>query len=257
MSCSGGGYYQNCSQLSSGCVDKLGCPDDICPDFVIKRYDTLPPLSISIEDCNGPIDLTDCVAEVSMWAKGKIKTAITSTETTISFADEIGFYQCYPGDIIVVSQIRNPERMLVSSIDEVNKTITVVRGYQGTAQYAYKKGTGIKIYRILNATASTETVTETVDNIDGTKSTIVVSSELIYNWAISDTCLPGCYYIEFRLLKMILLDEGSIPEFISTVSSTDCYLGYGVESTRRFPVEKEGYLIKIVDTQTSEYLVAN
>ncbi len=133
------------TQGSSGCVDKFGCPPDMCPDFVIKRHDTKPPFRVSVEDCDGALDLTDdtLVLEINMWARGKLKAAITNTDTFFALADNIGFCQAMVGDIIVMERVRSPEHMLVTGFDENNKLIRVQRGYNGTSAVAWLNSASI------------------------------------------------------------------------------------------------------------------
>jgi hypothetical protein len=246
----------------------------VCPDFQIKRHDTLPPFRVSVNDCNGPLDLTDTIAEVSMWAKGKMKKAVSSTDTYFGFADNVGFYQVNVGDIIVVDRIRNPEQLLVLGFDENLHLVQVQRGYNGTSAGTYKKGQSFKVFRILNGVAETSTILEDIPQLDGTvQKDVVMDSQLIYNWLPADTCLPGCYWMEFKLLKMqsessmmfwgvmplkscvgspstITITPSAIPSFIPTVSG--CDIGAGVEWVRRFPMDSDGFLIQIVDSPTSE-----
>jgi len=253
---------------SAACVDVLGCPSGVCPDFRIKRHDTHPAFEIIVKDCNDPIDLTDTVVEVSMWATGRFKSAVAADDTYFALADGIGFSQALVGDIIIVSEIiRGTEQMLVTGFDETNKFIRVQRGYNGTTAIAYKKGARIKIFRALNAVGSTEMVLRDILQVDGTTDEdVLTESKLIYEWAAPDTCLPGCYYFEFKLLKMTsvgasasilnLTTTSIVPSFTSPSSSDlGCELGDGVEWVRRFPVEKQGFLIQIVDSPTSESLV--
>lgn len=260
---------------TNNCTDKFGCPDassGICPDFRIKRHDTRPAFEFDVKDCSDPIDLTDTVVEASMWANAKLKAAITTSDTFFALADNIGFEQSLVGDIIVVTdQARAPEQMLVTGHDESNKLIRVQRGYNGSSVRAYKRGSRIKIFRSLNAVGSTEITLTDILKVDGTTDEdVLTSSKLIYEWAAQDTCLPGCYYLELKLLKMIveggtagllpsilqLTAPSIVPSFSSpTTADLGCELGAGVEWVRRFPVEKEGFLIQIIDSPTSETLV--
>jgi hypothetical protein len=259
MGCGGTGSTINksngCPVYQYICPDSMGCPPGVLPDFEIKRHDTLPPFVLSISDCNGPLDLTDCVAEVSMWAEARIKTAIISTDTSIPLADNIGFYQSLVGDIIVISTPRNPEQMLVVGFDEINKKINVQRGYNGTNQFDYKKGTKLKIFRILNAVAETKQVTESIQSVyDASFHDEVTDSQLIYNWQANDTCLAGCYWLEFKLLKMdtnLILQLANGHNTISTISNSSCSLGNAVLSVRRFPI-CDAFLIKICESPTAE-----
>lgn len=188
----------------SYCPDKFGCPPNRCPDFTIRRHDTKPALKIAIEDCNGPMDFRGLVIEANMWALAKLKTAITESDEYFRLADDIGFEQVMVGDIIVMERVRMPERMLVIGFDEDNKLIRVQRGYHGTTPSKWKKGTSMRVFRVLSAPAEAEMVLEDRENPDGTtdKDTIT-ESYLVYEWQPEDTCLPGCYWFEFKVLKMI------------------------------------------------------
>lgn len=191
-------------QTQSTCLSKDGCPSDRCPDFTIRRHDTKPPLKISVEDCDGPFNLQGLVIEVNMWALAKLKTAITATDEYFRLADDIGFEQVMVGDIIVFDRARLPERMLVTAFDEINKLIKVQRGYHGTTASAWPKGQLMRIFRVLNAPAQAEVEYQDVQQVDGTvEHDVLVGSYLIYEWQPEDTCLPGCYWLEFKVLKMI------------------------------------------------------
>lgn len=194
----------NCSSQTS-CPDKFGCPTDgTCPDFSIRRHDTKPPLKVEVEDCNGPMDLQGLVIEVNMWALARLKKAITDSEDCIQLADNIGFEQVMQGDIIVMDRVRMPEHMLVTGFDETNKLIRVQRGYRGTTASAWKKGSRMRIFRVMNAPAETESVFEDIQNVDGTTDTdVLTESYLVYEWQPEDVCLPGCYWLEFKVLKMV------------------------------------------------------
>jgi hypothetical protein len=214
--------------------------------------------------------MADTVVEVSMWAKGRFKAAVGADDTYFQLADNIGFTQAVVGDIVVVAgNPRAPEQMLVTGFDETNYYIRVQRGYNGSPTMAYRRGTSIKIFLSLNSVGSTEMTLTDVVQVDGTtEEDVLTKSTLIYEWAAQDTCLPGCYYLEFKLLKMTEVNGGTpsllpsifltdiIPSFV-TPSSSDlgCELGEGVEWVRRFPANTEGYLIEIVDSHTSELLM--
>ena len=186
------------------CVSKRGCPDGRCPDFRIKQHDTQPPFEIFVKDDHLPIDLSNTVLEVSMWADAKFKGAVDVGDTYFQFADNIGFEQVMVGDILVVSgNPRTPEQMLITGFDEENYLVQVNRGYNGTQPYAYKRGTSVKIFRVLNSTGTTEMTYIDVERVEGGFDKDVLSqSKLIYNWQSQDTCLPGCYHFEFKLLTM-------------------------------------------------------
>jgi hypothetical protein len=190
---------------SSNCnKDEYGCPQNVCPDFVIKRHDTQPSFKVSFEDCEGPMDFRGLVIEANMWALAKIKDNLEETAEYFRLADNIGFNQIMVGDVIIVDQVRSPEHMLVLSFDEHNKYIKVQRGYHGTTAGVYKKGTKIRIFRILNGQATSEMEFADEQSVDGTtKKDVLQNSSLIYEWKPEDTCLPGCYWMEFKVLKMI------------------------------------------------------
>lgn len=343
----------SCNSSNCGGKDEYGCPQGICPDFIIKRHDTKPYFKVSIEDCNGPMDFRGLIVEANMWALAKLRDNLEENDDYFRLADNVGFNQVMVGDIIVVDQIRLPEHMLVVAFDEHNKFVKVQRAYHGTNAGTYKKGTKLRIFRILNGQASSEIDFADIQQVDGTidKDTIQ-SSSLVYEWQPEDTCLPGCYWMEFKVLKMIEMvlylpngdwkgqihqgaegrfytgttntsssvplsydqvnqkylidwsvwsadyhlhtdnnyytgsahDDGSvvlnkigatpygsydesgvvgfhnnsnislIPSFSDSLNSQDygCILGEGVEWVRRFPLDGEGFLIKITNSPTTE-----
>lgn len=261
MACS----TNSCASVPTGtCPDKFGCFPNVPVDFCIKRHDTKPPFKVIVEDCDGPMDLTGLVLEASMWAKAKLKKDLSSTDTQFQVADNIGFEQCMVGDIIVVSgRVRAPEQMLVTGFDETNSYIKVQRGYHGTPVTSFKRGTAIKIFRVLNAPGTIEMDVEDIQQVDGSvKEDQITESRLVYEWAARDTCLPGCYFLEFKLLKMLDPDAvdasatPSVPSSASVVSYSDfqmgCTVGVGVDWVRRYPSNAEGYLIRVNDSPTSE-----
>jgi|688.fasta_scaffold174386_2 hypothetical protein len=195
--------YGSCNSQSA-CLDTFGCPQNACPDFVIRRHDTRPALKVEIQDCDGPMDFRGLVVEANMWANAKFKKDLTDTSDSFQFADNIGFDQVMVGDVIIVDQVRSPEHMLVLGFDEHNKFIRVQRGYHGTNIGYYKKGTKIRIFRMLSAQAVAEMIFEDVQTVEGKiEKDVIQSSHLVYEWQPSDTCLPGCYWLEFKVLKMI------------------------------------------------------
>lgn len=195
--------YGSCSN-SSGCPDKYGCPSGVCPDFIIRRHDTRPSFKVAIENCDGPMDFRGLVVEVNMWANAKLKSNITENDNYFRLADDIGFNQIMVGDIIHVDQVRLPEKMLVIGFDEKNKLVQVVRGYHGTLTSSWEKGTILRIFRINSAPAQAEIVFDDIQNVDGTiTKDVIKESSLLYEWNAADTCLPGCYWLEFKVLKMI------------------------------------------------------
>jgi len=198
--------FRNMSQGNCGantCLDKFGCPTDRCPDFTIRRHDTKPPFRVKLEDCGGPLDVQGLVVEVNMWALAKLKKNITAECEYFALADGIGFDQIMVGDIIIFHRVRSPEYMLVLGFDECNGYVRVQRGYRNTTPSKWKKGTVIRIFRAMNAPAQTEMVFDDVQEVDGTITTDVLSEAfVVYEWLPEDTCLPGCYWLEFKILKM-------------------------------------------------------
>jgi hypothetical protein len=229
------------------CPSEDGCIPGVCPNFIIKRHDTMPPFKYSVTDDDGePLDLTGLVLEASMWAKGKLKKDLSVTDGCLQLANNVGFQQAMPGDIIVLDRVRNSERMLITGFDEITKTIQVERAVQGTTVSVWKKGTPLRIFRFMSSPATTEMKLEDIQKVDGgTDCDHLAESFLVYNWTSNDTCVPGCYYLEFKLLSM---DANNIvaPSVIT------CFSGIGVGWVRRFPVCGDGFLIKICDSPTQE-----
>lgn len=223
-----------------------------CADFTIKRHDTRPIFKVDITDCDEPIDLTDLIIEASLWCNAKLKTSITTISTTISFADNIGFEQINTDTIIQIGAGRAFERMLIQSIDEESKTVTVIRGQLDTQIYNWKKGAIIKLLRFLNNSAVGEIVYDNVEQMDG--SIIehqLIRSTLTYEWKPGDTCMTGKYFLELKILKMLLEDNTPISSGISN-TNYHCALGAYVDWVRRFPSDREGFLIEIFDSPTAE-----
>jgi hypothetical protein len=221
-----------CSSQSTGCTDSSGCPSDRSADFCIKRNDTTPPFKVSLEDCDGVVDLTgNFVLEVSIWINSKLKRAITDTDTEISLADNIGFDQILENNVIVMNRARNSEKMLITGFDEENKTITVTRGYDGTTASSWSKGSSLKIFRAIDAEGEIESVIEDIAQEDGSVlSDQLTSTFLIFNWNDELTSLSGCFWLEFKLTEM----NEDLSEIISV---------------RRYPSEGE-YLIRVTDSST-------
>lgn len=228
------------------CPDKFGCPPDQCPDFTIKQHDTKPFFKVNVEEDSEPMDLTGLVLEASMWANAKLKRDITEDDTSIALVADIGYYQILVDDIILMDRVRSPEYMKVTGFDEANKLVYVERGFNGSTPSEWKKGTVIKIFRIMNAPAVTEMVYDDIIELDGTKKCdVLIESYFVYEWNPNDTCVPGCFWFEFKLLKMV---EGSV-----AIPSTTpmCSMGVGVEWVRRFP-NCGSFLIKICQSPTAE-----
>lgn len=268
----------------ASCTNKYGCVDNTCPDFIIKRHDTKPPFRVAIEDCSGSPseDLTgeNIIAEVSMWSQARLKSDITSLDTYFALASNVGFDQMLVGDVIILDRVRRPEQMLVVGFDETNKLVEVERGYNETEASAWDKGTAMKIFRVKDSPAIIERTYDDVINVDGTTSNDqLVGTYLSYDWQPNDTCVPGCYMLEFKLLQLvtppssisvITTDEDSdgTPEIIditwsrsllasiipSFATSTDfgCDSGLGVEWVRRYPQTRSGFTVQVIDSPTAE-----
>ena len=260
--------FTTTSNCSSAC-------DSVCADFTIKRHDTYPPFRVSAEDCSGPLDLSDpnLLVEISMWTTANLKYDLAEdpTVTTIRLAGDVGFDQVMVNDIIVMDRARLPEYMLVVGFDENDKLIEVVRGYHGTPVGLYKKGSSMKVFRILNQVGTISTVTGTQIGIDGsTQNNALMGTYLVYDWAANDTCLAGCYMLEFKLIQMSAATvytelpqdnyASIMPSTMSFTPSTlkpidfGCGQGLGVVWIRRFPVDRDGFVIKIIESPTSENL---
>lgn len=237
-----------CAGASPICPQCDGCIPGVCPDFIIKRGDTQPPFKFIVKDENGPIDLTGLVIEANMWADAKLKSNITALDTSLALADNIGFCQILPNDIILMNNVRSPEQMRITGFDEVNSLVFVERGLNGTTPQAWKRGSSMRIFRIMNGPAMSEMVYDNTTNVDGTVNcNVLEESILVYEWGVNDTCIPGCFHFEFKVLKM------SGPIVVPSVTQL-CFLGIGVEWTRRFPVCGD-LLIKICDTPTTETFI--
>lgn len=236
----------NCG-LPPGCPDLFGCLPGRCPDFEIKRNDTKPVFKVPVTNDDGdPLDLTGLVLEANMWACAKFKKDVQSTDTSFQLADNIGFEQILVNDIIIPDRVRSPEHMLVVGFDENSRTVDVARGHDDTTPSFWKRGTPMRIMRIMNAPATTEMLYDDVTQPDGCVIPNQLSeSFLIYEWTADDTCVPGCFWMEFKLIKM-----ASGPIVIPSVTPV-CFSGVGVEWVRRFPVCGE-YLVKICPSPTME-----
>lgn len=239
-----------------GCATNVDCPGcdgcsaGICPDFQIKRNDTRPAFKVSVEEHGEPMDLTGLVVEANMWASAKLKTNITALNTSFALADNIGFCQILVNDIVLMDRARSPEQMRITGFDETNNLIFVERGYNGTIPQSWKRGTAMKIFRIMNASAMSEMIYEDITQVDGTVDcNVLAESFLVYEWAVNDTCIAGCFAFEFKILKM---SNGpiSVPSIIP-----NCFLGVGVEWTRRFPPCGE-FIVKVCDSPTAEVTIS-
>jgi hypothetical protein len=214
------------------CGGSGGCSGAI--DFCIKRYDTRPSFKVSVSDCDGVVDLTDenLALEASMWFVAKLKSAINESSVTISFADNVGFDQILVGDTIVMDRVRSPENMVVSAINEVAKTITVLRARNNTVAQIWPRGNSLKVFRFVDSAAEIESVFGDVTQVDGTLTNELLDTFLVFNWSGNQTQLPGCYRMEFKLLM---------------ISSSTAE----IEWTKRFPLNSDGFIINVVDSATT------
>jgi hypothetical protein len=225
-----------------------GTPN-LCPDFTIKRHDTRPVFKVDITDCDEPVDLTGLVIEASMWLNTKLKVNIDSSVTAIQFADNIGFEQINENTIIQIGDNRKFERMLIDYIDENTKTVYVFRGQLDTNSYSFQKGSRIKLLRFLNAPAQAELEYKDIENLDGTISkNTLIRSTLIYEWQPDDTCFWGKYFLEFKVMEVQPINN----PVVSNIPNYHCGLGAGVVWARRFPSDREGFIINIFDSPTAE-----
>lgn len=243
-----------CNSESSNCLDGLNCPDNFQSDFCIKRNDTKPSFKVSIEDCEGPLEEEEnIIVEINMWSKGKFKKNLDLETNYFFLADNIGFDQIMVDDIIVTNQIRSSEQMKVVGFDEINKAVFVERGYNNTIPREHPKGTEIKIFRAKNIEADIEYIYEDVLQSDSEIKKQLVDTLLVCNWTPNMTCLPGCYWLEFKMLKMNLsfLENEATPSMTPT-GEYGCNYSSNIEWIRRFPSKSEGFLIRIIDTPTIE-----
>lgn len=187
----------------AACPAAGGCPPCVCPDLVLRRHDTKPPFRVSLTDCDGPVNMEGLVLEANMWARGRLRKALPAADTDFQFADQVGFNQVMVDDIIVMDRARKPEHMLVTGFDEDLFFVRVRRGYNGTTPSAWRKAAPFRVFRVLNSPAVSELVFEDHEEVDGTVTrNVLAESFLVYEWRPEDTCLPGCYWLEFKLLKM-------------------------------------------------------
>lgn len=223
-----------CGSSGAGCGSPGDCPAPT--DLCIKRHDTKPYLKVSLSDCDGPVDLTEegLAVEASMWFDAKTKSDLSSSATQLRFADDIGFDSVSVGDVISTSRSRSPEMMLVSAVDESAKTLTVVRAQDGTTPRAWPKGTPLTVFRFMNESAQIESVFEQVEGVDGSSSEQLVDTLLVFEWTPEHTSVPGCYWLEFKILKVSPSTGGGVVEWV-----------------KRVPVSSQGYMIRVVDSPTS------
>jgi hypothetical protein len=125
-----------------------------------------PTSKIRVEDCDGePMDIQGLLVEVNMWAKAKLKTAITTDRHLFCSGGRHRLRSSHDGRHHCNGSGSNlPEFMLVTGFDEENKFIQVERGYRNTTTSNWKKGACMRIFRIMNAPGQTELVFEDIVN---------------------------------------------------------------------------------------------
>lgn len=231
------------------CPDCYGCTAGVCPDFQIKQNDTRPAFKVSVQEGDDPMDLTGLVVEASMWANAKLKNNIGPLDTSLQLVNNIGFCQILPNDIILMDRSRSGEQMRITGFDEVNSLIFVERGYNGTVPQNWNRGQKMRIFRFMNSPAMAEMTFDDVTQVDGTiDCNVLTDSYLVYEWNVNDTCVPGCFSFEFKVIKM-----SSGPIVVPSVIP-NCFLGVGVEWTRRFPNCGE-FLVKVCHSPTAEVII--
>lgn len=222
-----------CGHQTQGCAEQGDCPSP--PDLCIKRNDTKPSFKASISDCDGPIDFsseTNLVVEASMWFDSKLKQSLDSESLSLSFADNIGFDSVMVGDIIVTHKSRSPEFMLVSFVDEGSKSVQVVRGQEDTNVVDWPKGTPLSIFRFRDLSGNLEQIYDTSESVDGTAQTLLSETILGFDWEPHHTAAPGCYWIEFKIMKVA---DSSPNE---------------VEWIKRVPLSSPGFVVRVLDSST-------
>lgn len=210
----------------------MECPDKNY-DFIIKRNSTHPSLRLKVFECDkSPIDLSKYEITASMWSNGRLKNDISVSSTQILLIDNVGFNEVSVGDIILLKNSNNHELVYVNSIDE-NK-LNITRGYFDTDSFDWKKGSKLKIIKFMNSSATYDLVREDVLKLNGEiESNILVESYLVYNWFLDDTRVPGNFYLEFKIIEKNSSDE--------------------IIYSRKYPEEKEGIHIQILDNNLETY----
>lgn len=223
-----------CGPASAGCGGAGDCPAP--PDLCIKRHDTRPPLKISMADCDGPVDLTEdgLVLEASMWFDAKLKSELDPSDTELRFADDIGFQSVSVGDVVSTPQSRSPEMMLVTAVDEAERKVVVARGHEGTTPQSWPKGSPLSVFRFRGLAGSIESVFEEAESLDGTVSETLADTLLVFDWSAPQTSLPGCYWLEFKIVKLVPGPGGDEVGWV-----------------KRVPLSAPGFMVRIVDSPTS------
>lgn len=222
-----------CGSASQGCGGSE-CP--VPPDLCVKRHDTRPPFKVAMSDCEGPVDLTDSeiVVEASMWFEAKLKSELSSSATEFRFADDVGFQSVSVGDVISVFRSRSPEKMLVTAVDESAKTVQVSRGHGGTTPASWPRGSELAVFRFMDRPAQVESVFEQAESLEGVVEERLVDTLLVLEWNSEHTSVPGCYWVEFKVLKVTPGPGGGIVEWV-----------------KRLPGSAQGFMVRVVDSPTS------
>lgn len=187
-----------------------------------------------MSDCEGPMDFSVGVAvEASMWFDAKLKSPISASDTSLRFADDIGFDSIAVGDVISTSGSRSPELMLVSSVDESSKSVVVSRGHSATSPRGWPKGESLSVFRFLDQPAQIESAYEDVESLDGEVAEELVDTILVFEWLAAHTSVPGCYWVEFKIMG---LDEVG-----------------DIKWTKRVPLSAKGFMVRVVDSPTSSH----
>ena len=248
MACNSYNLTSNCDCPDSGCSPCAGIG---CPIFNIKKNDNKPFFKIKVEDCNGyPIDLKNQIVEASMWFNSRLLKSITKDQNFIQLADQIGFNQLLPGNIIQLSTGRNFERMTVTGFDEVLRLVYVDRGTNQTLASAWPKGTALRCFKFLNNPAIGEMIFSDTLPSSGEPGMVaydlgrganitpvygvpvigvgpfLIQSYLVYEWKPADTCLAGCFYFEFKILTPVTTTTTPPPDYGAGFYCVDMGLGY-------------------------------
>lgn len=205
------------------CKSSSNCEEECQSIFSIKKNDTRPSFRVSVEDCED-FDWEDenLVLKYNMWFKAKLKNDIIKTDNVIYFADNLGFDKIIENDIIFLETNRRQEQMLVLGIDESNKSIQVQRSYNSTSEEDWKKGSDLKIFRVLEQDAEIEVLLEDVTQTDGTILENQISDVFfVVNWDVDSTKTSGCYFLEFKLKK---INSSNILEWSKTIPNSNCFV---------------------------------
>jgi len=194
-------------------------------DYIIKKNDTLPSILYKISNCeNIDLNQNNLIIKANMWANSSLANAISSTETNIKLKNNYNISAASVEDYILIKKHNYFEYLKVESISDDD--IYVSRGQLSSTPRNWGKYTQIKIIKIVDVECEKEITYNEAINLNGEKENIVSQQNLIYNWFAGDTSNPGEYFLEFEVTK----NNGGITEW-----------------TKKFPSEKEGIKIQIID----------